>query len=173
MKRRGFIGRVLAALGVGATGVGLPVRVGASQQHDKPLGAPPAPPCPRCEGTGEILWPAYDLRWSHEYEGARYLPDSDHWMRPCPECACSRCKGRGTIGSLPSGRWIPTRPCPVCQPTGKTYFVDPENGDNSNSGLSPDRAWSADWVGAWERLNDPNKTPHGNTIIWPSNGGGW
>jgi len=41
MRRKTFFGRILlAALGVGATGVGLPVRVGARQQDDEPLGAP-------------------------------------------------------------------------------------------------------------------------------------
>ena len=68
MKRRTFLSRLLAALGVGAAGVGLPERVGARQQDDEPLGAPPAPPCPRCGGT-------------------KVVDSGDGYLMRCLECA--------------------------------------------------------------------------------------
>jgi len=89
MKRRGFLARVLAALGVGAFAAAEPKQLGATVRR---RASPPAPPfCSRCGGSGEIPVRGslgdFSRVMGHREDGL--IPDSRglvYERRPCPPC---------------------------------------------------------------------------------------
>ena len=82
MNRKGFIGRLLAALGV----------VAAAATGDQALmlpTSPPAPPCPRCGGDGEVIVETQNAGAIRAIVAGSHIPvpyASLYETRPCPQC---------------------------------------------------------------------------------------
>ena len=86
MKRIGFITRIMAALGVGAFFNPVEAEVSVSE-----LGSsPPAPPCPKCGGIGEIIVETLGHKGVITLAEGTGLPvpyGALYESHPCPRCS--------------------------------------------------------------------------------------
>lgn len=100
MKRRGFLGRILATLGLGASASGM---VWDFDGKEHKLVPAPAPPCPMCGGGGVNVWK---------------LSRRDGSVRPWTVAhTCTRCRGGIKLSESYGGKFD------VCEKVNPDYVT--------------------------------------------------